>query len=386
VILLLKGFRIIDLTTVILGPYATQILGDLGADVIKIESPEGDSVRPIAPVVEPGISAVFANTNRNKRSVVLDLKSADGKAALAELIASGDVFVHNMRQTAIDKLGFGFDAVRALNPRIIYAAGVGFGRDGCYAGRPAYDDVIQAAAGFAGLFQLRDGEPYYVPSIAADKVTGLHLVYAILAALLFREHSGQAPGYVEVPMFETITAFCLSEHLGAATFSEDGKVGYARILSPNRRPYRTRDGWISVLPYSKANWRKVLIEIGRSDVLGESWFADATERSHRIGDLYAMMVEALPGRSTAEWLATFERLDIPCAPVRTPDDLLGDPHLVDTGFFTPVFSSATAVKRTLRQAVRVDGVDTAPDRPPPRLGDDSADVLGALHQGQRTKS
>ena len=207
---LLKGLRILDLTSVILGPYATQILGDLGAEVIKVEPPEGDSMRPVAPVAAPGLSAIFANFNRNKRSVVLDLKSEAGKAALRKLMPTADVFVHNMRQEAMDKLGFTFKAVREVNPRIIYAAAIGFGRHGRYAGKPAYDDVIQAASGFAGLFQMRDGAPLYAPSIAADKVSGLHLAYAVMAALLYRERTGEVPGYVEVPMFELMAAFSLS--------------------------------------------------------------------------------------------------------------------------------------------------------------------------------
>ncbi len=207
---LLKGLRILDLTSVILGPYATQILGDFGAEVIKVEPPEGDSMRPVAPVMEGKVSAIFANNNRNKRSIVLDLKTQAGRAALMKLVPTADAFVHNMRQQALDKLGFTYEAVRAANPRIVYAAAVGFGRHGRYAGKPAYDDVIQAASGFAGLFQMRDGTPLYAPSIADDKVSGLHLAHALLAALLYRERTGKAPGYVEVPMFELMAAFSLS--------------------------------------------------------------------------------------------------------------------------------------------------------------------------------
>src|SRR5499426_3858433 len=271
---LLKGLRILDLTSVILGPYATQILGDFGAEIIKIEPPEGDSMRPVAPVKPGKISAIFANNNRNKRSVVLDLKTAGGRAALMKLVPTADAFVHNMRQQALDKLGFTYKTVRGANPHIVYAAAVGFGRHGRYAGKPAYDDVIQAASGFAGLFQMRDGSPLYAPSIAADKVSGIHLAYALLAALLYRERSGKVPGYVEVPMFELMAGFSLSEHLGAATFAEDGNVGYARVLSRGRRPYRTKDGWIGVLPYTERNWTKVLHEIGRAEVCDAPWFCD----------------------------------------------------------------------------------------------------------------
>jgi crotonobetainyl-CoA:carnitine CoA-transferase CaiB-like acyl-CoA transferase len=372
---LLEGLRILDLTAVILGPYATQILGDLGAEVIKIEPPDGDSMRPISPVAAPGLSAVFANCNRNKRSVVLDLKSEAGKAALMKLIPTADALVHNMRQEALDKLGFTYKAVRAANPRIIYAAAVGYGRHGRYAGKPAYDDVIQAASGFAGLFQMRDGQPLYTPSIAADKVSGLHLAYAVMAGLLYRERTGKTPGYIEVPMYELMAAFSLCEHLGAATFEENGKVGYVRVISPSRKPYKTSDGWVGVLPYSEANWRKILAEIDRLDVAETEWFRNATERSRRVDELYDMLALAMPARSTADWLATFERLDIPAQPVRLPADLLKDPHLTDVGFFEPHFAGETPVIRALRQAVNVEGVPSESDLAPPMLGADTAAIL-----------
>jgi crotonobetainyl-CoA:carnitine CoA-transferase CaiB-like acyl-CoA transferase len=372
---LLKGLRILDLTSVILGPYGTQILGDLGAEVIKVEPPEGDSMRPVAPLAAPGLSAIFSNFNRNKRSVVLDLKHEPGRVGLRKLLPTADVFVHNMRQEAMDKLGFTYNAVRAVNPRIVYAAAIGFGRHGRYAGKPAYDDVIQAASGFAGLFQMRDGAPLYAPSIAADKVSGIHLAYAVMAALLYRERTGRTPGYVEVPMYELMAAFSLSEHMSAATFEEDGKVGYVRVLSPGRRPYRTKDGWVGVLPYTQRNWAKILSEIGRADVAELDWFRNPTERSRRVDELYEILAGALVERTTAEWLATFERLDIPSQPVRTPQDLLTDAHLRDVGFFATNFTGDTPVKRSLRQAVNVEDVETAPDLPPPLLGVDTAEVL-----------
>ena len=372
---LLAGLRVLDLTSVILGPYATQILGDFGAEIVKVEPPEGDSMRFVAPVMAGKVSAIFANNNRNKRSVVLDLKTEAGRTALMKLVPTADAFVHNMRQQALDKLGFTYKAVRAANPKIVYAAAVGFGRHGRYACKPAYDDVIQAASGFAGLFQMRDGAPLYAPTIAADKISGLHLAHAVLAALLYRERSGKTPGYVEVPMFELMVAFSLSEHLSYATFDDGGKVGYVRVLSQGRRPYKTKDGWVGVLPYTERNWAKVLNEIGRPEVAALAWFKDATERSKRVDELYGVLAEALPARTTAEWLAIFERLDIPHAPVRTPQELLSDPHLADVGFFETHFAAPTPVKRSLRQAVNVEEVGSAPDLPPPPLGADTADVL-----------
>ena len=372
---LLKGLRILDLTTVILGPYATQILGDLGAEIIKVEPPEGDSMRPVAPVAAPGISAIFANANRNKRSIVLDLKAEAGRVALSRLIATADAFLHNMRQQALDRLGFGFDAVRAANPRIIYAAAVGFGRHGPYAGKPAYDDVIQAASGFAGLFAMRDGAPMYAPSIAADKVSGLHLAYAVLAALLYRERSGKAPGYLEVPMFELMAAFSLCEHLGEATFAEDGKVGYARVLSPGRRPYKTKDGWVAVLPYTERNWRRIFIEIGRAELAELPWFREPTERSRRVDELYAVLAAELPKRTTAEWLAVFERLDIPSQPVRTPADLLHDRHLREVGDVQRQPQAALDGRGSGKVGAEEADLAGEPDLPPPLLGADGPEIL-----------
>ncbi len=372
---ILNGIRILDLTAVILGPYGAQILGDLGAEVIKIEGPDGDSMRPIAPTAAPGLSAIFANNNRNKRSVVLDLKSAGGKHALTKLIPTADVLIHNMRQDALDKLGFSFDATRALHPKLIYCAAVGFGRDGPYAGRPAYDDVIQAASGFAGLFEARDGTPLYAPSIIADKVTGLHLVYAVLAALLHRERSGQVPGYVEIPMFEAMAAFNMVEHLSGATWEDNGATGYQRMLAQDRKPYRTKDGWLGALPYTAAHWSKFFVEIDRAHLSTEAWFTNATERSRNFERLYAIMAEVMPTRTTAAWLDVFKRLDIPHSVINSPTDLLADPHLSAVKFFTPNFASETPVKRTLRQPISFDNLAKSPDLPPPMLGADTERIL-----------
>ena len=374
---ILNGIRIIDLTAVILGPYGAQILGDLGAEVIKIEGPDGDGMRSIAPIAEPGLSALFANNNRNKRSVQLDLKSEGGKVALRRLIGTGDVLVHNMRQEALDKLGFSYDVVRALNPKLIYCAAVGYGRAGPYAGRPAYDDVIQAASGFAGLFELRDGTPQYAPSILADKVSGVHLADAVLAALFHQQRSGANPGYVEIPMFEAMVAFNLSEHLSGATWGGPDGAGYQRSVSPDRKPFRTKDGWLGVLPYTPLHWAKVLPELGRPDVIEQAWFKNPIERSRNFSKLYALLVEALPQRTTAEWVAMLTRLDIPHAVVASPNDLLSDPHLLAVDFFTPNFASETPVVRTLRQAVGFSALEHISDLPPPRLGADTDAVLRA---------
>ena len=262
---------------------------------------------------------------------------------------------------------------------MIYCAAVGFGRAGPYAGKPAYDDVIQAASGFAGLFTVRDGAPMYAPSIIADKIVGLHLVSAVLAALFHRERTGMPPDYVEVPMFEAMVAFNLNEHLSGATFGDNSNTGYQRTMTPNRRPYRTADGWIGVLPYTPVHWVKVLGEIGLGHVANETWFKDPTERSRNFDRLYGYLAEALPSRTSADWIATFERLDVPSAPVRSVTDLLADPHLNAVGMFKPDFApelaTPTKVQLTLRSAITFDGLNRSPDLPPPRLGADTETVL-----------
>jgi len=375
---ILNGIRIVDITSIVFGPYATQILGDLGADIIKVEPLEGDLTRTIPPHSTTGLGAVFANNNRNKRSLALDLKSPEGKDALSRLLKTADVLVHNMRQDALDRLGFSWEMVHSLNPRLIYCAGVGFGSNGPYAGRPAYDDVIQAISGLAGLHQMRDGEPVYAPSITADKVGALHIVYAVLAALFHRERSKSGGIRVEVPMFEALAAFAMNEHLQGATFDEDGKTGYHRTLAKSRRPFKTKDGWIAALPYTNAQWERMLKLIGREDIISEPWFKSPTERSKNIQTMYGLMVEALPSRSTAEWLQLIEAADIPCAPVYTGDGLLADPHLADVGFFKPRYAGSPHIKRSLAQAIGFGSLEMTNDQPPPDLGAGNADILREL--------
>jgi crotonobetainyl-CoA:carnitine CoA-transferase CaiB-like acyl-CoA transferase len=375
---LLAGFRIVDITTIVLGPFATQILGDLGAEVIKIETVEGDMNRAVPPQGAPGIGATFANNNRNKRSLAVDLKQEAGKDILRRLIATSDALVHNMRQPALDRLGFSWQAVHAINPRLVYCAALGYGSDGPYAGKPAYDDIIQASAGLAGLNLVRDGEPAYHTTVTADKVAALHVVYAVLAALLHRERSGSEGMHIEMPMFEAIAAFALNEHLMGATFTEDGRTGYHRALSRNRKPFRTSDGWIALLPYTAMQWRRVLKVIGREDITGAPWFNNNTERSARSDELYAILGKSLASRSSREWLEIFEREDVPCGPISTPDELLHDPHLKAVGFFEPTYGGPTPMLRSLRQPVLVHTEEPKPDRMAPSLGADTQPLLEEL--------
>ena len=375
---LLKGLRIVDITTIILGPYATQILGDLGAEIIKVETLDGDMNRSTPPQGAPGIGAVFANNNRNKRSLAVDLKKPEGKDILQRLIGSADALVHNMRQDALDRLGFSWEAVHAINPRLVYCAALGYGSDGPYAGKPAYDDIIQGASGIAGLTARRDGAPAYHPMVTADKVAALHVVYGVLAALLHRERSGGQGQKIEMPMLEAMAGFTLNEHLMGATFDEAGGTGYHRTLSPNRRPFPTKDGFISLLPYTTEQWRRVMTALGRVDLVEAVWFNDNPARSKRSDELYGILASSFGGRTSAEWLEVFERLDVPCGPVNSLDGLLTDPHLVAVNFFKPNFSEPTPIRRSLRQAVIFDGLTAEPDAPPPAIGEDSRALLGEL--------
>lgn len=380
---LLEGIRVVEVGAVVLGPYAGQILADLGAEVIKVEPLEGDIARHAHPS-GPGGGALFVNNNRNKKMVALDLKSVDGRAALAKLIETADVVFHNMRVDAAERLGLGFAAVAAINPRIVHCAAIGFGQRGRYRDRPAFDDIIQAASGIAGLGTATGGDPRFVPTILADKVAALHAVYGILAALVARANGREGPIQVEVPMFEALAAFLLNEHLAEATFDADGAVGYPRILSPNRRPFRTADGWIAVLPYTDRQWRAFLAEVGREDVAAQAWFADPRQRPAHIDTLYALVAEALPARTTDAWIAALEARDVPCSRVAELGDLLTDPHLEEIGFFDVPDGYPDGVARALPQPVLFGGVAARPDTPPRALGADSRAVMRdcGLDEGQ----
>lgn len=371
---LLKGVRVVEVGAVVLGPLAGQILADLGAEVIKVEPLTGDVARDSHPSSESG-GALFLNNNRNKRMIALDLKQPRGRAALDRLIAKSDVLLHNMRIDAAARLGLDYDSVAATNPRIVHCAAIGFGQRGRYRNRPAFDDIIQAASGIAGLSTARGGEPQFMPTILADKVAALHVVYGVLAALVARGNGHPGPFRVEVPMFEALASFVLNEHLAGATFAADGELGYPRVMSPDRRPYRTADGWIAVLPYTGDQWRRFLDEAGRNGVSAEPWFADARTRQSRINELYAVVAQVLPERSTAAWIAALSARDVPCAEVNLLEDLLSDPHLADVGFFDVDPSYPDEICRTLPQPVEFAGVVHMRDVPPGALGQDTRDVL-----------
>ncbi|GAB3678951.1 CaiB/BaiF CoA transferase family protein [Salinisphaera aquimarina] len=372
---LLKGVTVLDLSTVVFGPFASQMLADFGADVIKVESPDGDIFRAAAPARSRGMGAGYLNLNRNKRSISLDLKTEAGRATLDRMIADADVFLHNMRPAAIARLDLGHERLATLNPRLVYCAAVGFGSDGPYADDPAYDDVIQSMTGFASMSIDPTAEPRLIPTVLTDKIAGLYAVAGILGALMSRERTGQGLA-VEAAMFESLASFMLAEHLSGYVFEPPiGTLRYDRVVSPHRKPYPTADGHIAALPYSTKHWEKFLRLIGRDDLANADWVRDASRRSERIGELYAVLGQATPERTTAEWLTEFKRLDIPCGPVNRLEDLIDDPHLRAVGFFQSTAHPTEGAVTTVRQPLRFAGAATRADRAAPRLGIDGRAVL-----------
>ena len=330
----LIGVRVIDLTSIVMGPYATQIMGDMGADVIKVESPEGDVFRHFAPFRHSGMSAGFLNLNRNKRSIVLDLKCLEDRQTLHKLIETADVFVTTVRPQAMRRLGLDSESLCEMNPRLIHCGAYGFAEDGPYAGRPAFDDIIQAMCGVAALegSDQPDG-PRYIKTIFADKTVGFAVAYSVAMALYERERSGRGQA-IEVPMFETMVSYTLIEHLAGETFCPPlGGMRYDRILSPNRKPYRTKDGYLSLLPYTTPQWVRFFEAVGKPELSTDERVADPPKRGEHIDELYQIVAEIVAQRTTAEWIDLLKDADIPMTPVLTPEDLLDDEHLKQTAFF-----------------------------------------------------
>jgi crotonobetainyl-CoA:carnitine CoA-transferase CaiB-like acyl-CoA transferase len=377
----LSGIRVIDLTSVVFGPYATQHLGDMGADVVKIEGPEGDITRWILPTRNPGMAGTFLNSNRNKRSVVIDLKTAEGREALLEIAAGADVFVHNLRPQAIRKLKLTYTELKAVNPRLVFCNAWGFGSGGPYAERPAYDDVIQAMSGVADLARRQTGgAPALAPTILADKTSGLMLCQAILLAIIHRLKTGEGQE-IEVPMYETMVSYVMLEHLSGGVYEppepKAGEaLGYARVLAPHRKPYKTADGFMTVLPYTDKHWRAFFTAAGRPELVGDKRFASVGARSSNIAELYALVAELMPARRTAEWLAILTEADIPHVAVKRLEDLLEDEHLTALDFFPEYDHPSEGRVRTTAVPIRL---SASPGhhlrRVPPRLGEHTVEVL-----------
>jgi crotonobetainyl-CoA:carnitine CoA-transferase CaiB-like acyl-CoA transferase len=380
----LTGYRIIDMTSVIAGPYATQIIADLGADVIKVEGTDGDLMRTAGPFRQNrDMATLYMGINRNKRSVALDLKAKSAQAVMRKLIAGADAFITNTRPQAMTRLGFDYEGVRALRPDIVYVHLVGFGSGGAYAGRQAYDDLVQAASGVADLLPKTDGSetPRFLPSLVADKTTGLHAVYGLIAALLHRERTGEGQ-FVEVPMLEATLSFNLVEHLyGHLHAPPMGQWGYTRVLTPNRRPFRTQDGFISIMPYTEAHW-PLFFEVAGHPELWQRWRGmSRQERGQHIDELYALIGQVTTERSTGEWMALLDKHNVPCMRVNRLDDLPDDPHLRDVGFFEPREHPTEQSYVTLRHPVRFSGCDTPFRYHPPRHGADAREVLAEIGLG-----
>ena len=373
----LAGLRILDLTAVVLGPIATLHLADMGADVIKIEPPEGDVMRNAGNAPTAGMGPIYLACNRNKRSLCLDLKKPEAVAALKRLVKDADVFVHNSRPAAMERLGLGYEEVRKINPKIIYAYSLGYKRSGPYGAKPAYDDLVQGASGAAMLQSRVDGgPPRFLPSLVVDKTTGLHLAMGILGALVHRGKTGEGQ-MVEVPMLETITGFWLAEHLFEETYVPSrGQWGYKRVLSADRKPYPTKDGYVCAIVYNEKHWLAFVEEIKRPELLTDPRFVNQNARSNNQVAIQGIIAEATPAKTTAEWLAFFDKADIPAMGVLDLEDLPNDPHFKATGFFTEREHPTEGRIRTLASPFEYSATPADFRMHAPHLGENGPEVLG----------
>lgn len=376
----LVGIRVVDVTVNVLGPVATQILGDMGADVIKIESLTGDPNRDTGPRRHAGMSAMHLNVNRNKRSLKLNLKSEGGRGAMLRLVDTADVFVHSMRPAAAKRLGVDYRSIAASNPRIIYGFGPGYRQDGPNRDYPAYDDVVQGESGIASLMaQVNGNGPRFYPTVIIDKLCGYVLASSIAMALYQRERSGLGQE-VQVPMFETILSFNYLEHLWGGAFDppQPPGVGYVRLLTPHRRPYPTRDGHICVLAVNDDQWRRIFPALGRTDLVDDPRFTTTDQRVRNYDELYGIVGTQLKQKSTAEWHKLLDEVDIPNGPVHSLAELLHDPYVEQTGFFKRYNHPSEGPLVTPMVPVHFSRTPGGLHRPPPRLGEHTQEVLREL--------
>ncbi len=374
---MLEGIRVVDLTTVVFGPYATQILADLGADVVKLEPPTGDQYRFSGkPAKSRGMSPGHMALNRGKRSAALDLKDAADLETARALIAKADVFIHNVRAEAIARLGLDYATVKALNPTIIYVHCVGFGSDGPYANLQAYDDVIQAASGATTLASRVDGDPRprFIPSLIADKIAGLHAAYAVMAAVIHRLRTGEGQ-FVEVPMFETFTSFMLKEHLAGQTFDPpNAPICYPRQIDPDRQPFPTADGYIAIVPYTDGSWAKLFAVLGAPTFVEQEKFATLQLRAQNVAELYQGVAALTPARTTSEWLALLHAAELPAMPVRDIGDIREDPHFKATDFFTRREHPTEGPYFDVKPPIRFSAAASQPASPPPLIGEHTNEI------------
>ena len=372
----LHGVRVLDLTTVVMGPYATQILADFGAEVVKVEPPEGDVIRQAWPFRNPGMGAIFLNVNRNKRSIVLDLKKPAALEACLALAKQADVLVYNIRPQAMARLGLSYEKIRSINEKIIYVGCFGYSQRGPYAAKAAYDDMIQGASGLPWLLQKQGAaEPRYAPMIVADRSVGQQVASAVSAALYAREKTGKGQR-VDVPMWEHLLQIVLSDHLGGYTFEpQHGEPGYIRILTPDRRPYQTQDGYVCALIYNDKQWKSFFDIIGRPEMMKRPEFATHDARSQNYKTAYAMVAEEMLKRTSAFWLEALEKGDIPVQRMNSIDDIVADPHLKAIGYLKSVEHPSEGRIRML--APPSEWSETPPEyrRHAPRLGEHTREVL-----------
>lgn len=377
----LQGIRIIDLTSTLMGPFATQSLGDLGAEIIKIEPPHGDVLRQVGPSKNAGMGALFLNNNRSKKSVQIDLKTEAGRELLLKLCKTADVLIYNMRPQAMQRLNLGYEVLQSINPRLVYVGVHGFGEKGPYADRPAYDDLIQAGCGLAHLFSYRsqDGSPAYVPNAIADRVGGLVAVNAILAALIERGTSNLGQK-IQIPMFETMINFVMSDHLGGLSFEPPiGKGGYGRQLSPHRKPYQTKDGYIGVLFYTDAHWQRFFSAIGQAEKFAQdARYQNMESRQQNIDEIYAELNNIFAQRGTDEWMELLIQADVPAMPLHNFNSLLDDPHLQAVKFFKIQEHPTEGPLRTMQVPINFSRTPAQSANLAPNLGEHTKEILSEL--------
>ncbi|MYU51138.1 MULTISPECIES: CaiB/BaiF CoA transferase family protein [Streptomyces] len=374
----LSGVRVVELASVIMAPYAAQQLGDLGADVIKVEPPTGDMTRHYPPTRNPGMGAAALNLNRNKRSVAIDLKAPGGRDALLALIATADVFITNIRPQALRRLGLGPEDVAAVNSRLVHLNAQGFRSDSELGGHAAYDDIVQAASGLVWLNEQVSGVPYFVPTVVADKICGLVIVQSVLAALHHRDRTGQGQ-HIEVPMADTMLAFNLVEHLAAATLDPpQGPMGYSRALSSRRKAARTADGRMCILPYSDRNWRDFFTFVGRPELADDPRFGSLADRARNADELYALMEEFSPRHTSAAWQEFCDSAGIPAAPVLSLDEAAASDYATEGGLLRTAEHPTEGTYRLIGQPVRFRTTPTGLHRHCPRIGEHTEEVFAEI--------
>lgn len=371
----LEGIRVLEIASMIFGPLAGQYLGDMGADVIKLEPPEGDLTRSIGPRRSPLMGAFFLTSNRSKRSIVVDLKKPEGREVLARLVARTDVLLHSLRTPAAERLGLDYGALAKDHPGLVYCHVTGYGDDGLYAGRPAYDDIIQGASGLADLQTVVTGQPRFMPTIIADKISGVHAAYAIVAALMHRQRTGEGQ-QVDVAMFETMAAFNMLEHQWGHAFEPPiAGMGYAPVATASRRPYRSKDGYLVLLPYSDADWRQFFALAGEPQIMEDPRFATFAARQNHFREVWDEIERQVARKTNAEWLALLSSADVPFSVVNRLEDLPNDPHLNSVGFWTIVQHPTEGALRLPANPVRMSATPPAVTRLQPNLGEHGAEIL-----------